>query len=406
MIIMIRHFTIGLVFIIILVITYIIIRIVKTNNRLVYLDNNGTTKTFDESLELMEHVYKNYYGNASAMYSLGAKSKRLLELCRDKLSVLLNCETCEIFFTSGATESNNIAIRGVFSKYREKGKHVISTSIEHPSVYETIKSLPGAHITFLPVDNHGLIDLQELSNAIRKDTVLVSVIGASNEIGTIQDIKAIAQICRNKGVHFHCDMTQIIGKYKINLKELGIDSVTGSSHKFHGPKSCGFLYLKKGTECPSILTGGHQEKNIRSGTENIPGIVAMCFSLYKCYKLIDQGKNIEMAKMKEWMKHKLLRHIPGLVLNGHPSRSLYNTLSMCLPCDSRKLLMALDKKNICINTGSACSKGKTSAVLDAIGVPVEQQKGSARISLGFLNTWSDVEIATRNIIHLTTRGNP
>lgn len=373
---------------------------VKTEmkDKLIYLDNNGTTRIFDESLKLMEHIYKQYYGNASGLYKFGAKSKKLLEASRTKIAKMLNCELCEVFFTSGATESNNIAIRGVFTKHRDRGKHIITSSIEHPSVWETIRSLPGVEITFLPVDKYGKVDMLEVANSIRRDTILVSVIMGNNEIGVIQDIKGIAKICREKGVHFHCDMTQIIGRYIVDITALGVDSATASSHKFHGPKAAGILYLKKGTYFDSCMSGGHQEKNIRAGTENVPGIVAMCYSLHLCYEHLKRGKQQEIQEMRDWIRKEIQSKIPEAIVNGHPTDNMYNTLSLCLPSDSRKLVMMLDKKNICVNVGSACSKGKTSTVLDAIGLSPETQQGSLRISLGFLSSWEDCIVGTRYII--------
>lgn len=382
---------------------WIYLRIGKHLNKnieYIYLDNNGTTRPFDESLELMVYIMKNFYGNAGGNYQLGAKSKRLLELSREKLASLVNCETCEVFFTSGATESNNIAIRGVFAKHKEKGKHIITTATEHPSVYEVCKSLHGADLTILPVDKYGKIDLQELNNAIRKDTIIVAVIAGNNEIGTINDTKSIANICREKQVHCHADLTQIFGKYQVNLHDLGVDSATGSGHKFHAPKATGFLYLKKGSyfSPDSCLAGGHQEKNIRSGTENVAGIFSMCYSLYMCNVLLQQGHAAKIEKMREYMKHEIMQNVPGTIVNGHPTDMMYNTLSLCLPINSRKLLMMLDKNNIAVNTGSACSKGKSSRILDAIGLTPQQQEGSLRISFGFLNTWDDCKFAAKHIV--------
>jgi cysteine desulfurase len=365
----------------------------------IYLDNNGTTKIYNESLELMEYIYKHYYGNPSGIYKLGSQSKKLLEISRNRLAKMLKCEPSEIFFTCGATESNNIAIRGIYAKHRDNGNHIVTSSIEHPSVCETVKSLHDAKVTFLPVDKYGRIDLLELENAIRQDTVLVTIIMGNNEIGTIQDIKGISQICTRKKVHFHCDMTQIIGKYSVNMHDLGIDSATGSGHKFHSPKATGFLYLKDGSACESCMTGGHQEKSIRSGTENIPGIVAMTYSLYICYSLLNKGAEKQIKEMRDYMQITLVHNIPNCIVNGSPEHQMYNTLSMCLPVNSRKLINMLDKNNIAINTGSACSKGKTSSVLDAIGLTPKQQEGSIRISLGFLNTMDDCKTAVQYIIH-------
>jgi cysteine desulfurase len=386
---------------------------VQGNVRIItYLDNNGTTKIFNESLELMDHIYKYYYGNASAIYGLGAKSKKLLETCRNRMSKMLNCDSCELYFTSGATESNNIAIRGVYTKHTQKGKHIITTSIEHPSVSETVKSLEGSEVTFLPVDKYGRINLLELENAIRQDTILVTVIHGSNEIGTIQDIKAIADICKRKKIHFHVDMTQMIGKYRIDLNALGVTSATGSGHKFHGPKATGFLYLQKGKYFQTCISGGHQEKNIRSGTENVPGIVAMTYSLYICNHLLRKNKDKEIRAMRDWMRDTLVSNIPSLIVNGNKDDryQMYNTLSICLPVNSRKVVMMLDKNNIYVNTGSACSKNKLSSVLHAIGLTEKEREGSLRISLGFLNTWEDCQIGVKSIIYYTrmllAQGNP
>ena len=388
-------------FVVFIIIGYKLSSDLSFTKPIIYLDNNGTTKIFDDSLSVMDHIYKNYYGNASGVYKLGAKSKTILEESRERIAKLLNCDSCEIFFTSGATESNNIAIRGIFGKNKERGRHVITSIIEHPSVNETVKSLEGADITYLPVDKHGKIDLKELENAIRRDTVLVTIIMGNNEIGTIQNIPAISKICQRKGVHFHCDMTQIIGKYEIDLKKLGVGSATGSGHKFHGPKATGFLYLKQGSYFETCVTGGGQEKNIRAGTENIPGIIAMCNSLQICQELLKQKKHHEIKMMRDWMKEKIITYIPSTLVNGHPEDTMYNTLSICLPVNSRKLINLLDKENICVNTGSACSKGTSSKILDAIGVPEEFQKGSLRISLGFLNTWDECIKAVDYILYYT-----
>ena len=370
----------------------------------VYLDNNGTTRIFDESLRLMDHIYRHYYGNAGGMYELGTKSKKLLELSRERLAKLVHCDACELYFTSGATESNNIAIRGVYAKHKHIGKHIITTGIEHPSGIEPCKALEGAEVTVLGVDRYGKINLQELHDAIRNDTVLVSVIVGNNEIGTIQDIAAIARICRAKGVHLHADMTQMFGKYRIHLHELGVDSATGSGHKFHSPKSTGFLFLKTGAyfDPSACVSGGHQEKNIRSGTENVPGIVSMTYSLYICNVLLEEGHATKIEKMRNWLRDTLTYNIPGIIINGHPTDCMYNTLSVCLPVNSRKVVAMLDKANIAVNTGSACSKGGTSSrVLDAIGLTPDQQQGSLRISFGFLNTWDDCETAARFIVQYT-----
>lgn len=368
------------------------------NKALIYLDNNGTTKIFDGALAEMNRIYKQYYGNASGVYTLGADSKRLLEDSRHKLSQLLGCDSCELYFTSGATESNNIAIRGIVQKHKKKGNHIVTCSIEHPSVTETVKSIPGTNVTIIPVDKYGMIDFHALNNALTRDTVLVTIIMGNNEIGTIQDIRRIGMMCRAKSIHFHCDMTQIIGKYKVNLHEMAVDSATGSGHKFHGPKATGILYLRKGTNLESCMSGGHQEKNVRSGTENIPGIVAMGWALKHCYKLIEQGRDNDIRRWRDEMRNELLSKIPGIKLNGHPKHGLYNTLSICVPINSRKLVELLDNEGVCVNTGSACSKGSSSTILSAIGTPTDLQKGSLRISIGFLNTESEVKRATRLII--------
>jgi cysteine desulfurase len=365
----------------------------------VYLDNNGTTRIFDEALGLMNYVYQYYFGNASAIYKYGAKSKQILEMSRVSIANVLSCQNKEIYFTSGATESNNILIRGVYNKNKGKGKHVITTNIEHPSVYETVKSLEGVDITFLKVDKYGLINLHELASSIRDDTVLVTIIMGNNEIGTLQDVRSISDICKKRNVHFHCDMTQVIGKYIVDLKALGVSSACASGHKFHGPKSTGFLYITKGAEFESCMSGGHQEHNMRSGTENIPGIVSMSYALNLCHKMLANGQHKTITQMRDWMKQQLLTNIPGTISNGHPEKALYNTLSLCLPLDSRKLIEKLDKVHISINTGSACSKGASSRILDAIGVPAQAQKGSIRVSFGFLNDWNDCMNATKYIIY-------
>lgn len=368
-----------------------------TGNSIIYFDNNATTRTFDHSVALMSHIYRHAYGNASANYKLGARSKQILESCRKHMAEMLKCAPCEIFFTSGATESNNIAIRGVYTKHRDRGKHIVMTAIEHPSVAETINSLPGAEVTVLPVDKYGKVDLADLRNAIRKDTILVSIIVGNNELGVIQDIRGMAAICRRAKVHMHADLTQIVGKYDVNLASLGVDSAAGSGHKFHGPKATGVLFLKKGTYFDSCISGGHQEKNIRAGTENIPGIVGMCYSLHICMQKLERGEHKQVQAMRTWIRDELVRLYPDSTVNEHPVDQMYNTLSICLPVSARKLVMHLDKRGICVNTGSACSKGAGSKILAAIGLPAEKQDGVVRISLGFMNTWSDCKALVKAV---------
>jgi cysteine desulfurase len=374
----------------------------KSTEPIIYLDNNGTTKIFNESLELSDYVYRNYYGNASAIYKLGSQSKKLLELCRRRMAKMLNCDATELFFTSGATESNNIAIRGIFAKHKKNGKHIITSSIEHPSVINTVKSIPDAEVTILSVDKYGQIDLKELENAIRQDTILVTIIHANNELGTIQDVRGISAICKRKKVHHHSDLTQYIGKYIVDLHDMGVDSAAISGHKFHSSKATGGLYLRNGVKCEAcVQSGGGQESSIRSGTENIPGITSMAYSLFICYHLLGKGAAEKIKAMRDYMKDEINRNIPNAITNGHPTNQLYNTLSMCLPINSRKLINMLDKHNIAINSGSACSKTKLSSVLNAVGLSAKEQEGSIRISLGFLNTMQECKTAVKYIIHYT-----
>jgi len=365
-------------------------------NKKIYLDHNATTPLHPEVLEAMLPFYKDVFGNPSSVHSFGREARKAVEETRRSVASLIGTTSPdEIVFTSGGTESNNFAIKGISLALREKGNHIITSTTEHHAVDRPCKFLEkqGAKISFIPVDEFGIVDLGKLKEAIRDKTILISIMYANNETGTIGPIEEIAEIAKEKNVCFHTDAVQAIGKIPIDVQKLGVDLLSLSAHKFYGPKGIGALYIKKGTKISQIQQGGHHEKNKRAGTENVAGIVGL-------------GKAAEIAKKEmasETKKIKALRdrlhegiksNIKHVSLNGHPEKRLPNTLNIGFEfLEGESIILNLDMEGIAVATGSACTSGSLEAshVLLAMGLPHVKAQGSVRFSLGRINTKEDID---------------
>ncbi len=366
------------------------------SKRIIYLDNGASTKVHEEIVEIMKPYNTQYYGNASSMHSMGRIARTAVEEARKKIAESVNSDNDEIIFTSGGTESNNHAIKGAAFANMNKGKHIITTKIEHDCVLNTCKYLErkfGFEVTYLKVDEYGLVDIAELKKSIKKDTILVSIMHANNEIGTIQDIKTIGQICKLKGVIFHTDACQSYTKVPINVKEMNIDLMTINSHKIQGPKGVGALYIRRGVKIDPLLHGGGHEFKHRSGTENVPGIIGFA----KAVELA--GDSEEIAKLRDYTIKELLK-IKNTKLNGHSTRRLPNNVSISFfGIEGESVLMKLDEKGICVSTGSACSSHslETSHVLRAIGLKAGYINGTIRITLSKYTTKEEIDYAIQTI---------
>ena len=362
---------------------------------MIYLDYNATTPIDERVLSAMLPYLKEEFGNPSSIYSLAQRARRAVEEAREKLAKLLNADPKEIIFTSGGTESDNFAIKGIAYANQDKGKHIITSQIEHHAVLNTCKFLEkqGFHITYLPVDRYGVVDLDALEKSITPQTILISIMFANNEVGTIQPIKKIGEIAKRQGVYFHTDAVQAVGKIPIDVKELGIDLLSLSAHKFYGPKGVGALYLRKGVKISSFIQGGEQERGRRGGTENVAGIVGLGKAAEIAQEeMVEEEKRVRA--LRDELERRLLERIPEVVLNGHPQNRLYNTLSICVKyVEGESMLINLDREGICASSGSACTSGslEPSHVLLAMGVPPEIAHGSLRFSLGKFNKEEDVE---------------
>ncbi len=353
----------------------------------IYLDNNATTKIAPEVVEEMLLFLKENYANPSSIYYLAQNIKKHIETAREKAARLLNAEPSEIIFTSGGTEADNMAIKGIAFANEKKGKHIITSSIEHHAVINTCKYLEkhGFEITYIPVDKYGIVDVDLIKKSIKNDTILISIMYVNNEIGTIEPVAEIGKIAREKGVYFHTDAVQAAGKIKIDVKEQNIDLLSISGHKFHGPKGAGALYIRKGIKIDALLHGGHQENNLRAGTENVAGIIG----LGKACEIADEDlKNIKMKseikRLRDKLEKGILEKIPKIIVNGHPEKRIDNTLNICIKyIEGESILINLDLEGICASSGSACTSGslEPSHVLLALGLPHEIAHGSLRFSL-------------------------
>ncbi|APM38467.1 cysteine desulfurase NifS [Clostridium kluyveri] len=362
-------------------------------NREIYMDYAATTFVKPEVIEEMKLYFNEYFGNPSSVYGISRITKMAVIKAREKIASAINANRDEIFFTSGGSESDNWAIKGVALANKERGKHIITTGIEHPAVINTCRYMEkqGFKVTYLPVDRFGTVDIKKLEESIGKDTLIVSIMFANNEIGTIEPIKEIGNMCKNRGVLLHTDAVQAVGNVPINVKDMNIDLLSMSSHKFYGPKGIGALYIKKGVKIDSFIHGGSQERGRRAGTENIAGIVGMGKALEIAALNMDR-ENKRLSYLRDKMIEELLK-IPGTKLNGHKTNRLPGNVNISFDSvDGEILVMALDNEGICVSAGSACSAGaiEPSRVLKAIGLSDARAKSSIRLSLGADTTEEDI----------------
>lgn len=359
---------------------------------MLYFDNSATTKTDNRVIDTMMPYITNNFGNASSIYSIGRQSRSAIENARSQVSKSLNCNASEIYFTSGGTESDNLAIMGIANAYKKNGNHIITSTIEHPAVLNTLERLKkqGFDITYVDVDKNGIIDVDKLENSITDRTILITTMFANNEIGTIQPIEKIGKIAKAHKIIFHTDAVQAIGHIDIDVNKLNIDSLSLSGHKIYGPKGIGALYIRKGVKCDPLILGGHQERDHRAGTENVAGIVG----LGKAIELLNDLDNELISQLRDHTLYRITNEISGVTVNGSMEHRLPNNINISIDgISGDALLFNLDLKGICASSGSACSSGslEPSHVLTAIGVPERLVKSSLRITLGKYNTLEECD---------------
>lgn len=364
-------------------------------SKIIYLDHGATTAVDERVLNKMIPYFNISYGNPSSMYGIGRQNKMVIERARQEVAKVINCNPKEIYFTSCGSESDNLALKGIMYANKEKGKHIITSKVEHPAIMNTCATLKrqGFDITYLNVDKEGFVKLDELRNAIRNDTVLISIMFANNEIGTIQNIMEISKIAKENNIIFHTDAVQAVGNIKIDVQKLGVDSLSMSAHKFYGPKGVGALYVRKDINIERIQDGGHQEKGMRSGTENVAGIVGLAEALKMAYKELDEN-NKKILENRNYFIEKIKENFKETTINGNLEHRLPGNINVIFKGkDSLEILLKLDEYGICASSGSACSTGedKPSHVLTAIGLSPEEAFSTIRFSLGKENIKEDID---------------
>ncbi len=361
----------------------------------IYLDNSASTQIDNNVLEYMFQIAKDCYANPSSVHKLGQKSRRIMDESRETIAMFLKVKSRELIFTSSGSEANNLALRGIMKSPKYKGNHIISTKIEHSSVLKTLEDLEkeGVEVTLLDVDKYGNINLEDLTKAIKPSTRLISIIHANNEIGTIQDIKSIGEICKAKNIVFHVDAVQSFGKILFYPEEYNINLMSIAAHKLYGPKGIGALYISSGTKLEKIITGGYQERNRRAGTENIPAIAGFAKATELAYSIIHAESQRE-KELRDYMETLILEQIPSVTINGNLNNRLSNISNLTIDnAMAESILFNLDLRGICISAGSACSSGtlNPSHVLLALGHDTKMAKSSIRVSLGKFNTKEDID---------------
>ena len=370
--------------------------------KMIYLDNAATTKTAPEVVEAMLPYFSEYYGNPSSIYELAGASKKAITEGREKIADVLGAKANEIYFTAGGSEADNWALKASFEAYKDKGNHIITTKIEHHAILHTCEYLAkerGANITYLDVDENGVVDLEQLQRAITPQTILISVMFANNEIGTIQPIKEIGQIAREHGILFHTDAVQAFGQVPINVDEYNIDMLSSSGHKINGPKGIGFLYIRKGVKIRSFVHGGAQERKRRAGTENVPGIVGYGVAAKRAADTMAERTAREI-ELRDYLIGRITTEVPYCRLNGDPIKRLPNNVNISFQfIEGESLLIMLDMDGICASSGSACTSGSLdpSHVLLAIGLPHEIAHGSLRLTLSEETTKEEIDFVVERI---------
>lgn len=360
-----------------------------------YFDHAATTPVSENVLKAMIPYFTYEYGNASSLYTIGRQSKKAIEEARKKVANAIGAKQHEIYFTSCGSESDNLALKGVAYAHREKGKHIITSKIEHPAVLNSCKALErqGFEVTYLDVDERGFVNIEQLMQSIKPTTILISIMFANNEIGTLQPIKIIGNIAKQKRILFHTDSVQAVGNVEIDVNELNIDMLSMSAHKFYGPKGIGALYVREGVEFEKIQDGGHQERDKRAGTENVAEIVGLGEAIEEVYQNYEEY-NKKLMNLREYYISETQKRIPNVKLNGDKQNRLPGNANLSFPgVNAQELLLELDQKGICASAGSACSTGQTSPshVLTAIGLTPELAAGTLRVTFGKDNSKEDVE---------------
>ena len=375
--------------------------------KLIYLDNAATTKTSEEVVAAMLPYFTEYYGNPSSVYEFASESKKAVSNARRTIAETLGAQENEIYFTAGGSEADNWALKATAEAYQSKGKHIITTKIEHHAILHTAEYLEkrGFEITYISVDENGVVKVDELEKAIRPDTILISVMFANNEIGTIQPIKEIGEIAKKHGVLFHTDAVQAYGQLPINVDELHIDMLSSSGHKLNGPKGIGFLYIRKGVKIRSFVHGGAQERKRRAGTENVPGIVGYGKAAEIAAKTMKE-RTAKEIELRDHLIDRVLAEVPYTRLNGHRTNRLPNNANFSFQfVEGESLLILLDNNGICASSGSACTSGSLdpSHVLLAIGLPHEIAHGSLRLTLSAETTMEDIDFVVDCIKQIIER---
>jgi cysteine desulfurase len=366
-----------------------------TMTRLTYLDHAATTPVHPDVVKAMLPYFSKFPGNPSSIHSTGTEARAAIEGAREKVATLIGSEKDAIVFTSGGTEADNFAIKGIAYANEAKGNHIITTSIEHPAVLESCRFLQGRgfDVTFLPVDSYGLVDTEDIKRAITDKTILISVMHANNEVGTIEPIAEISKIAREKGIYFHTDAVQTSGHVPLNVNDLGVDLLSISAHKLYGPKGVGALYIRKGTNITPFMHGGEQERGLRASTENVPSIVGFGTAAAIAHSELDREIK-HLVPLRNKLIEGLLKNIDGIRLNGHSTQRLPNNVNISIKfIEGEAMLRNLDREGIAASTGSACSSGKQepSHVLLAMGAPCGSNFGSLRFTLGRDNTEKEID---------------
>ena len=375
--------------------------------KMIYLDNAATTKTAPEVVEAMLPYFTEYYGNASSVYGFAGNSKEAMANARETIANALGAKANEIYFTAGGSEADNWALKATAEAYRSKGNHIITTKIEHHAILHTCEWLEknGFEVTYLNVDENGVVKLEELKKAIRPETILISIMFANNEIGTIEPVKEIGAIAKEHGILFHTDAVQAFGQVPINVDEMNIDMLSSSGHKLNGPKGIGFLYIRKGIKIRSFVHGGAQERKRRAGTENVPAIVGYGAAVERAVRTMKERTDKEM-ELRDYLIDRVLKEVPYTRLNGHRTDRLPNNANFSFQfIEGESLLIMLDMEGICGSSGSACTSGSLdpSHVLLAIGLPHEIAHGSLRLTLSDETTKEDIDYVVEAIIDIVAR---
>lgn len=375
--------------------------------KVIYLDNAATTRTAPEVVEAMVPYFSEHYGNPSSVYALAGESKEAITKSREIIAQALGAKSNEIYFTAGGSEADNWALKAAAEAYESKGKHIITTKIEHHAILHTCEYLEkrGFEVTYLNVDENGVVKLEELKKAIRPDTILISVMFANNEIGTIEPIREIGEIAKEHGILFHTDAVQAFGQVPISVDEYHIDMLSSSGHKLNGPKGIGFLYIRSGLKLRSFVHGGAQERKRRAGTENVPGIVGYGKAVERAVETME-ARTAQERELRDYLIGRVLKEIPFVRLNGHRTKRLPNNANFSFQfVEGESLLIMLDMEGICASSGSACTSGSLdpSHVLLAIGLPHEIAHGSLRLTLGEETTREEIDFVVEQIKRIVQR---